>query len=71
MQMPQPMRCIRWLVLVAVGSVASGCLSMIIPEHHPSTASDAGASAGSDDLGAAGTGGNGASGDLDAGGNPD
>jgi hypothetical protein len=64
------MRCIRWLVLVAVGSVAGGCLSMIIPEHHPSTASDAGASAG-DDLGAAGTGGNGATGGLDAGGNPD
>ena len=65
------MRCIRWFVLVAVGSLGAGCLSLVIPEHHASMGSDAGASAGSDDLGAAGTGGNGTGAGLDAGGPAD
>jgi hypothetical protein len=57
------MRCIRWFVVVAVGSLAGGCLSMIIPEHHPSTQTDAGATMGGD---TSGTGGDGATA-LDAG----
>ena len=58
------MRCIRWFVLVAVGSLAGGCLSMIIPEHH---AIGAVAGVGADDLGSAGTGGSGATGATDGG----
>ncbi|HEY2746393.1 MAG TPA: hypothetical protein VGL86_17295 [Polyangia bacterium] len=57
------MRCIRWVVFVAVGSLAGGCLSMIIPEHHPATELDMGAGLGGD---ASGTGGNAAT-PLDAG----
>jgi len=61
------MRCIRWFVLVAVGSLAAGCLSMVIPEHHASAGADAGAAAGGDDMGSNGTGGNGATTDADGG----
>ena len=58
------MRCIRWVVFVAVGSLAGGCLSMIIPEHHPDEVVDMGSGVGGD---ASANGGNGATA-TDAGG---
>lgn len=57
------MRCIRWVVLAALGSLAGGCLSMIIPEHHPATEVDMGTALGGD---TSGTGGNAATA-MDAG----
>ena len=67
MHCPRACAGIRWFVLVAVGSLSAGCLSLVIPEHHASMGSDAGASAGSDDLGTDSTGGNGATAGMDAG----
>ena len=57
MQRELRMRCIRWVVLVAIGSLAGGCLSMIIPEHHPGEDADMAMSMGA---GTSGTGGDGA-----------